>query len=429
MWKSEFNRIALGVTCLVALIAGPSIWGQAPRDDRDLTVEGLAQLLEEALANNPLIREARHNADARQALERPAGALPDPVVRLETMGDPLPLVLQSGDPSSGRALSIMQEIPFPGKRRLQQRMAASESAAEGWNYELTLRQVVQEVKLVYYRRWLARSSRRVVLESRKLLEQVAQIAAARYEVGEGNQQDVLRAQVEATRLLDQVNLLALQEETAAARISSLLYRPGGTPVGPPEEVRATPFEYSVAELHRLAQEGSPELQMQRRMLDRNQWSLQLARKQLYPDFEAGFTYVNRSQHPEMFGWMVGAKIPLYAGRKQRPEVNAAASQYAASESRYQWLQAKVFLELEELVLSLENSKRLMQLYGEGLIPQATLALEAAVAAYQVGSVDFAAVVDNLNLLLDYRLRFQEVLAEHESALAGIEVQIGAELAN
>jgi outer membrane protein TolC len=69
----------------------------------------------------------------------------------------------------------------------------------------------------------------------------------------------------------------------------------------------------------------------------------------------------------------------------------------------------------------------MQLYGSGVIPQATLSLESAVANYQVGKIDFLALIDDLKTLLEYELKFHEALVEYQKALARLEVFVGVEL--
>ena len=64
---------------------------------------------------------------------------------------------------------------------------------------------------------------------------------------------------------------------------------------------------------------------QRRKIDREQYGVELARKDFYPDFTVGLTYFNRPGMPEMYGVNVGVKIPLYFWQKQRPAVAEATA--------------------------------------------------------------------------------------------------------
>jgi outer membrane protein TolC len=148
----------------------------------------------------------------------------------------------------------------------------------------------------------------------------------------------LKAQVEISKLIEQLSLLEQRKLTAEARINSLLFREPETPLGKPEEIKPRDFTYGLAELNELALTNYPTLKAQRRKIDREQYGVELARKDFYPDFSMGFTYFNRPGMPEMYGVNVGVKIPIYFWQKQRPalaEATASAAAYNAGEARVQ----------------------------------------------------------------------------------------------
>ncbi|MBI4455548.1 MAG: TolC family protein [Acidobacteria bacterium] len=387
----------------------------------------LNSIVEQVITRNPLIQSARRGVDAKRSLIRPATTLPEPTVSFQTMGNFFLPTLQKGDRSSGRNFIFTQEIPFPGKLRLQGRMALTDADAEWWSYEQLRRQIVAEVKVTYYEHWLISKSQEIVNKDKDLLEKFAQIAEAKYSVGEGIQQDVIKAQVEVSKLLDRSVVLQQRESLSMAQINSLLYRPPETPLGRLADVEESSLDMSIEELYRLAVKNSPVLKMQERAIDRNEFGVQLARKNFYPDFEVGFTYVNRSAMPEMFGLMVGAKIPFYFWRKQSPELDAAAATLSSARKKYDWLHSRLYFELKDVYLSATTSKKLLDLYGKGIIPQSTLSLESATSGYQVGRVDFLTLLDNLVTLLDYELKYYEVLADYQKALARLEAMVGVEL--
>jgi len=387
----------------------------------------LDELVQEALERNPAIQAARRAVDAKRALILPAQTLPEPTIGFQTMGNLIPPTLQSGDPSSARTVSIEQEIPFPGKLGLKGRMASMEAEAEWWNYEQTRRQVIADLKLAYYDLFLIHKSIEIVQKDKDLLQKFTQIAEAKYRVGQGIQQDVLKAQVEISRLIDRLTVLEQRRGIAEALINSLLYRPPETALGKPAPVQKTELRYSLDQLHQIARSNFPLLKMQEREIDRNQYAVQLARKEFYPDFSVGFTYFNRTPIPEMYGLMVKAKVPLYFWRKQRPELESAASSLASAQKQRENTTSWLYFKLKDGYLVATTSERLIQLYGTGVIPQATLSLESAVAGYQVGKVDFLTLIDNLVTLLDYELKYYEVLTDFQQALAQLEPFVGVEL--
>ena len=75
---------------------------------------------------------------------------------------------------------------------------------------------------------------------------------------------------------------------------------------------------------------------------------------------------------------------------------------------------------KDLYLTAKTSERLLALYQSGVIPQASLSLESALAGYEVGSVDFLTLTNNFMSLLTYEMQYYEELAKHEQAIARLE---------
>jgi outer membrane protein TolC len=241
----------------------------------------LQSLVAEALEQNPEIIAMRRNFDMMRARVPQAKALPEPMLSYGYMGNAVPLPpfdVQKGDPSSGRALGLSQEIPFPGKLATKGKMANVAAEAEWWAYEQTRLNVVAEVKDAYFDLYYIVKASETVTKNKELLEKFAKIAEAGFAVGKGIQQDVLKAQVEVSRLIDQLTVLEQRRLTAEARLNSLLFREPETPVGRPEEIRPRDFPYGIAELYELALMSYPTLKAQQRRIDREQYGVELAKK-------------------------------------------------------------------------------------------------------------------------------------------------------
>lgn len=289
------------------------------------TTPGLQQLIEQALENNPEIKAMQRRFDMMRARIPQAKALDEPVLSVGYMGNIAPFFVQRDDPSSGRTISINQDLPYPGKRSLKGKIASSEADAEWWTFEQTRRNVVAEVKDAYFELYFLTKAIGVVTKTKTLLEQFTKIAEAKYTVGKGIQQDVLKAQVEFSKLIEQQTVLEQRRQIAEARLNSLLYRESDSPLTIVEELKPRDFAYSMAQLNETAITNYPELKSQRRKLEGAQYAIQLAKKDFYPDFSVGFTYVNRPAMPEMYGLNVGVKLPVYIGQKQRPALTEATA--------------------------------------------------------------------------------------------------------
>ncbi len=390
----------------------------------------LQSLVEEALEQNPEIIAMRRSFDRMRARIPQAKALPEPMLNVGYMGNTAPIPpfdIQKGDPSSGRVFSFTQKIPFPGKLALKGRMANVDAEAEWWNYEQTRLNVIAEVKDAYFDLYYLHKSIETITRNKELVEKFAKIAEASYSVGKGIQQDVLKAQVEISKLTDQQIVLEQRRQVVEARLNSLLFREPETPVGEPEEIRPQDFTRSLGELTRMAITNYPILKAQRRRIDRERYNVQLAKKDFYPDFSVGFTYINRPGMPEMYGAMVGVKIPLYFWQKQRPALAESEASVAAERERLESITALLFFKIKDRYLAATTAGRLVKLYGTTIIPQSTLSLESAIAGYEAGRVDFLTLLDNLVTLRNYELSYYEQLSNVEKAIAALEPLVGVTL--
>ena len=407
---SRFRRSLFLVLPLLALTAAVA------------RCEDLETLVQQVLERNPAVLAARRAVDARKSLIAAARTLPDPSVSFETMGNLV--TLQRGDPSSARVLRFSQEIPFPGKLGLQGQIASAEADAESWKYEQVRREVVSELKMSYYDLLLARQLTDVVEKSRTLLQQFSEISEARYRVGQGAQQDILKAQVEVSRLLDRLATLRRERDTALARINTLLYRPPDAPVGPMPEVSKPRFDWTLDQLYQKAVTSNPDVRINRREIDRDELAVSLAKKSFYPDFEVEFSYFNRRDLPEMYGLMFKAKVPLYFWRKQRPELESATASLLGQRRQYDNTLSTLYFRLKDLFLKISADANLLELYGGAIVPQATLALESSISSYRVGAVDFLSLLSNQGTVLEYEMKYYEVLTDYCKTLVTLESLTG-----
>jgi outer membrane protein, heavy metal efflux system len=401
-----------------------TIISEEPSPQKIITLD---ELIQEANENNPAIKAAQQNASAKKSLILPATTLPDPSFTFWHMGDLIPLRLQYGDPSSARTYGIEQEFPFPGKLGLKGKVASMEAEAEEWTHALTHRQVIAELKQTYYELYLIHKSIEILQKNKDLLQSFEKIAETRYQVGQGIQQDVLKAQVEITKLIDRSAVLDQRRWIAEAQINNLLFHPPETPVGKPAEYKKSELTYSLEELTELAHANSPSLKIQEREIDRRQYSLDLAKKELLPDFSLGFTAFGRDGNPEMYGVTAKAKIPLYFWRKQLPEVDAAKYNLAGAKKMRDSASSTVNFQIKQGYTVATTSDKLVRLYSASIIPQATFSLRSAIANYETGRVDFLALIDSSTALLDYQLRYYESMTEIQKALAQMEPIVGVDL--
>jgi outer membrane protein TolC len=420
-------RFPFVLAMLLAAIA-PARAQQAESPRAQEPAVRLAELVAEAERVHPSIRAAERRVEAKRHRVSQARALPDPQIHFGYVGDPAPFKTQANDPSSFRQFGVMQEIPYPGKRDLRGRIAAKEADAEAWSVELARRRVRAEVKTAYYELAAVRRVIELTRRNKELLEKLARIAEEKYRVGRGLQQDVIRAQVEVTRVLGRLTVLEQRERTAAAQMNSLLLRPLETPFGPLADVEKSPLNYSLEELVEKAVANHPEVRRQQELMEQNQLAADLARREFYPDFSVGWDYMNRtSGMPEMYGLRFTMNIPLFNKQRRRDAVSEAGAMEASARSARETVRTALLFQVKEQYLAARAAEELLKLYEQAVVPQSALALESSMGAYQTGTLDFLSLLTNFSLLLDYETNLFEERASYQKALARLEELSGVEL--
>jgi cobalt-zinc-cadmium efflux system outer membrane protein len=385
------------------------------------------ELVRDALQHNSAVQSALHRVEALRHRVPQVKSLPDPKVSVGWMGNATPFSVQQGDPSSYRSVQAMQEIPFPGKLGLRGDIASKEAEAAWWDYEAVRRRVTADVKAAYFQYFFFDKAIQITQKNRDLLAKLSQIAEARYRVGKGIQQDVLKAQTELSLILQRLTVLEQQRGTAQVRLNTLLSRPPETALPSAAEVQPAVLAYSLDELYPLAQKNDPGLHREQQMTERNQYAVNLARKEYSPDFGVGYMYQQRPLMPDMHGLTFTVNIPVFYKSKQREAVKEASEELLSSQAARQNRLNEVNFEVKQEYLLAQASQELYQLYAKGVVPQSSLALESSMSAYQVGNVDFLTVLANFTNVLQYQIEYYRELANFETALARLEPLIGTEL--
>src|SRR5512146_88054 len=424
--------IVAGVLCMAAEAVSQTnntVTAQvAQSSNQPPLVLQLNQVVEEALRNNPAVQSALHTAQAERRRVPQAGSLPDPKLSLNWMGNITPFSVQTNDPSSYRGISAMQELPFPGKRKLRSEIAGKEADASQSDYDAVRRRLVADVKAAYYEYWYYDKAVQVTLQNKDLLQKLSQIAAARYRVGKGIQQDVLKSQVELSLLLQKLTMLQQQRATAAARLNELLGRLPEQPLAPPAEVAgAASLNYTLDQLYASADRTDPGLEREQRMVERNQLAVNLAHKDYYPDLAVGYMYQQRPLLPDMHGLTFTVNIPVFYRSKQQEALRQATEEELSAARARDNRQNELYFDLKQNYLAAKASENLLKLYAQGVVPQSSLALEASMSAYQVGNVDFLTVIGNFTTVLNYETDYYRELANYQTALARMEALTGVEL--
>jgi len=390
----------------------------------------LSALLDEATRSNPDIQATRLGWQAATQVPSQVSTLPDPQVTLQhfSVGSPRPFAGYSNSDFAYIGFGISQDLPYPGKLKLKGETAQQDAAISRNKLETVRRSVLEQVKEAYYQIAYVQQTLEVLDRNDKLLEQVEKIADARYRVGEGSQQDILKSQLERTKLLREVAHHHELMNSQQALLRKLLNRPPGSPDISTEPLVETPLAYTSDELLAKVRTENPEVAGQQETVKKQSLQVEIARKDRYPDFSVQYMWQHTAEpFRDYYMLSVSARIPIYRRRKLNPEMTQAVEELNRSRREYESQIQTAYFDVRNQYLAAETASQMLKIYREGLIPQALAAYQSGLTSYQSGGVDFETLFSSFLDVLNFDGEYWKTLMEHETALARIEQITGVPL--
>jgi outer membrane protein, heavy metal efflux system len=394
--------------------------------------ENLSNLIATALADNPELKASTARWELFRNRIEQARALDDPMLMLKLQNGVIRSPLDWGrDGMTAKVLGLSQQVPFWGKRSLKGEVAQKEADFYKWTLEERKLELMRMVKETYYQIFVIDRSLAIVDRNIRIFDDFIILAQTKYSVGQGVQQDIFKAQVERSKMLDLGFSLQQQRTSRAAELNALLNRPAATPVGAIADFTLVPFSLTSPQLAAIAEEYQPDLHAARALLEKAQVGRKLADKEYFPDVTVALEYMQRdpamgSDGADMYSLGVAFNLPVQRSRRQaaRAESNAEASMAAEElNSQRNTIQAGI----ADLLAQLERRWKQAELYKKGIIPQARQSLESAVIGYRVNKVDFLTLLDSSMTLFTYEREYYEVIADYQMKRAQLEALVGKEL--
>lgn len=389
------------------------------------------ELLQWADAHNPELAAMRYEIDAANERITPAGALPDPMLRVEFMDFAGPGAPDSFNPlpgqGSGTKYTLSQSIPLWGKRDLRRQVASAELDQARGRRQASVAEIHAAIKSAYAQYYQAAGLKKLNEDILRLLDNLETATRIRYAGGLVPQQDVIRAQVEKTALRAELINLETEQHHAVARLNMALGRPQQAPVAEPQTLRSVdPAKLDPVVLQDKIARSSPLLATQSAQIAAADAGRQLVEKNRYPDLTLGIAPTQRGGSIDSWEAMVELNIPLRQDTRRSQEAEAGAL-LAAARERQQAIANQLAAGLEEALAALQGARRQEQLIAGTLLPQAELTFRSALAGYETGKVDFATLLDAQREIRRARQDSLKARVEQELRIAEIEKMVGEEL--
>ncbi|MCK9621453.1 MAG: TolC family protein [Methylobacter sp.] len=393
----------------------------------------LKSAIEQAVRDNPDLAQMQARAQAMAAIPSQMGALPDPEISINAMSLPVNTFNTRQEDMTQLGVGISQSFPFPGKLGLREQAAAFEAEAATQNATEVRWRLLSEVKSTWWLIFYLDRALGIVDNNHALLQQFVQIARSKYEVGEGLQQDVLLAQLELSKLLDQQLMLKASRRNAAASLNALLDKPANEEVRLPDKIDSQlPAIQQETQLYQQAEASRAVLEGNRQGINAAQSRLELAKKDVLPDFNLGASYGARDDMPsgdrraDLLSLNLSMNVPIFAAQKQAKAVDQRTSELMQEKYALQDQWNKVRAQISQGYNDYRRAKDQVVLFETGIVPQARQTVASMLAGYQVNKVDFLNLVRSQITLFEYETQYWKAFTEANQALAQLSSAVGKE---
>jgi outer membrane protein TolC len=332
------------------------------------------------------------------------------------------------DNGGGWMVQASQKIPWAGKRDLRGSAAAAEADVMQGDIGDTRLRLSEAARTAFYDYYLAQREMEVNNSTSRLLHQFREIANNKYQVGQATQQDVLQADVELAGLESRRTEIVRDEQVAMARINTLLHRAADHALPPPPAKVALPASLPPAEtLQESAARSRPDLYALQARIRAEQANLALACKEYYPDVNMVAKYDGFMPQDMRPAVGMDINVPLRYGRRSAA-VSEASERVAQRCAEYQQRLDEVRYEVQAGLERATQSGRVVRLYEEKILPATRRSLDAALANYTSGNLDFLRLLDAERQLNTQSEMYYQSIAEYHRRLAELERAVGEPVA-
>jgi len=391
---------------------------------------GLSDFIREAIEHNPSIQEAYHQWKAQEHKIKQAKALPDPKASYTYFGENVQTRVGPQEEKYG----FSQKVPFPGKLGLKGRTESKHAQMLQEQYEATKNEIIKDVKFVYYDLFWVDKAIEVNEEEKSILERSEKVAQRKYESNLVPQQDVVKVQVELSKIIKKLFLLRQNRKSLAVKMNSLLNRAQDVEIMKISKIENQDFIYQLNDILEKARHSRQELIAANLSVERAEYQKSLARMDYLPDFTIGAEYIEigggsttQSDDGED-AWMgtVSVNVPIWFG-KLKAQLNEKKAELEAAKKSKEKIENRVSFEAQDLFFKIITYRDIVNLYETALVPQAQQAFDASQIGFETGEVSFLDWLDTERTYLQTRLAYYKSITDYHKSIAYLERIIGGDL--
>lgn len=400
------------------------------------TITTLEVAIEQAIQNDPWLASSVERQKSLHSRGIAANTYPDPVLSFGVVNLPIDNFDFDQEPMTQLKVGVSQMLPRGDSLKLQKQkldFQADETPLQRQERTANLRMIISILWLEAYQ---TQQSIKLIEQDQGLFEQLVAVAQLSYSsaIGKTRQQDLVRAQLELTRLEDRLLMLEQRHFAKRAALAELfpIENLGEILVEPKLENRLTTRNDLIARRPPLSLEEfnssiqHPSVWVFEKRLSALQTDVDIAQQKYVPQWGVNASYGYRESTPQGIGrsdfFSIGMSVdlPLFTNNKQDKELSAAKSSVAALKSDKLLEQRKLYTGYRSSLAELNRLDKRLHIYFEKLLPQMSEQAESSLTAYTHNDGDFAEVMRARIAELNAKIDFLDIQIQRQKALAKLE---------
>ncbi len=435
------RRFSLAMLTLVGALLGLTVFCPTHlfAETVSQTSPALADLMEEGMTHNKEIQSLEAQIESIKEEVSFAGSLEDPRLGLGVLNLPTDTFNFNQEPMTQKVMFIAQKVPWFGKLSLKSKRTTLMAVRKQAILDAKRLELARKIATAYYELGFVATNLDINQRLTEMVIQLLRVAETRYASGEGLQQDVLQAQVELSKLLDEKIVLNRKRRTLQDRINELLNRESFAPVNPPRDLEYVDVRLDFEPLKNQTLAHNPWLRVRQAEVDQASVDIELAKKDYWPNMDFKFAYGQRDEDltgrnlPDFVSATVTFTIPLWAKSRQSKKLAATQKNHEAAMKSYRSLVRSLPHRVDALATEIRDTQENYKLYVDALVAQSEQWARSSLAAYEVGKIEFNTMLNAQIRLLRAELQTKRYLysiygkqAELEEVLGG---PVGMEAVN
>lgn len=409
---------------------------------------GLEMAIRYAQFTDPWLVGNEHSQDALLSASVAAGSLPDPSISVSMANLPTDTLDFGQEGMTQAKIGISQTFPAGDSLELRKRQLELQGSQFPFQRQDRKAKVGVTVGQLWLNTYKQQESIAIIHKNRVLFEQLTDIAESSYStaLGKSRQQDVIRAQLELTRLDDRLTVLHQRQETYQQQLVEWLndyfqdeYLEN---VGPEQKLQISQFSLvrKLPDLQLINQQFynsaipidrkilsirllmHPVLKALEQKIKTSDTGIELAKQKYEPKWGVNAGYGFRADDPmgndraDLFSVGMTFSVPLFTANRQDKEVQSARSKASAVKTEKWQLLRKLMASFETAKSRLLRLNERQKLYQTLLIPQMHEQAEASLTAYTNDDGDFAEVVRARIAEMDAEISALDINVERQKSI-------------